>query len=443
MRYVLLMIILCMAAISSCDNKANTSATAGFNKQPTLLMTLPSGYEAGEVRFSDDGYQAAVVLKKDGKVYMSINSALSPMYDDVRAPVFHANSKQYAFVARKDGKECIVLNGREGAFYDRIEKPIITSDARLVYAAKRNNKWFIISGDKVSQAFDSPGPSLYASSDGKRLAFIEQNSTTKKLNLCICSSKLKDYARGREYDEISDVSNNSSGSHLAYRVVKNRKQTVVLFDFRQPGCIEKEGGWHEKVGNFALSNNGEHVAFFAQRMEKHYLVNAKEEWPCTDYKMLFDISVSDKGNALYTGAIKYSIILSLDGKVIGDRLESIDDLSFSSDSNHSLFIAGPCPFIPPTSTRSEMSYLVIDGHESKKYDKIVGPRFAPDNTHVVFRARAAGQRFLVVANKTGQILREHPPYEAVWDFKFSPDGKYVAYGVKTGQELWWKVEKVE
>jgi hypothetical protein len=43
--------------------------------------------------------------------------------------------------------------------------------------------------------------------------------------------------------------------------------------------------------------------------------------------MLFDISVSDKGNALYTGAIKYSLILSLDGKVLTNRRESIDGIT--------------------------------------------------------------------------------------------------------------------
>ena len=32
--------------------------------------------------------------------------------------------------------------------------------------------------------------------------------------------------------------------------------------------------------------------------------------------------------------------------------------------------------------------------------------------------------------------------EAFWDVSFSPDGKLVGYGVKTGQELIWKVEKL-
>lgn len=441
MRSIFLMLILCAAVVLSCENKVNSSAPEAFNKEPRLLTTLPSGYEFVDAVFSDAGFQVASVLQKDGKVFMSINSVLSPMYDNVRSPVFHDGSGQYAFVARKGDKECVVLNGREGEFYDRIERPLITSEARLVYAAKRHDKWFIISGDKVSQAFDSPRPELYASPDGRRLAFIEQNSAAKKLNLRACSSKLKDCSRGREYDEISDVFSNPSGSHLAYRVVKDGKQAVVRFDFRQPGAVEHEGRWYELVGNFQLSNNGEHAAFFGRRMDKHYLVTARDEWPCADYNMLFDISVSDKGSVLYTGVITDSIILSLDGKVVADRRESIDNLTFSSDSELFLFVAGPCP-LTPSDKPVEFAYLVIDGHEAKKYDKIVGPLFSPDNARVVFRARTEGRRFVVVANTAGQILREHSPYDAIWGFKFSPDGKYVGYGVRSGQELWWKAEKL-
>lgn len=441
MRFVLLIMILCMTVLSSCQSRGNTPVVEAFNKQPTLLATIPAGYEAGEITFSDNGFQVAVVLQKDGKMAMSINSVMSPMYEGVRAPFFHAGSKQYAFVASKDGKQCVVFNGKEGALYDSVRNPLITAEGRIVYAAKRGEKWFIVSGDKVSQALDTTDPLLFVSPDGKRIAFVEQNSSTQKMNLCVCSSTLKDYARGREYDELKDIGNNPSGSHLMYRVVKNGKKAVVSFDFRQPGVAEKESAWYEKIGNFAMSNNGEHIAYFGQRNGKHYLVTGKNEWPCIDYAMLFDIAVSDKGNVLYTGAIKQSIILSLDGKVLTDRRESIDYLTFSDDSTHSLFVTGPCPLIP-TEKPVEFAYMVIDGHESKKYDKVVSPRFAPDNTHIVFRARAEGKRFVVVADNKGEILQEQPPYEAVWDLKFSPDGKYVGYGVRSGQELWWKVEKI-
>lgn len=435
------MLVICMTALASCKNATTAPTAVKFNQQPTLLMTIPPGYEAGDVTFSDNGLQAAAVLKKDGKEFMSINSVMSPMYEAVRAPAFHVSSKQYAFVASKDGKQCVVFNGKEGAWYDSVRNPMINSAGRLVYAAKRGDKWFVVSGDKVSKALDTPDPSLFVSPDGKRLAFLEQNSVTKKFNLCVASVTFKEYVRGGAYDEIAEVSTNVSGSHLTYKVSRDGKQTVVLFDFSQPGCSEKEGRWYEKIGNFNLSNSGVHVAYFGERQGKHYLVSGANEWPCTDYKMLFDIAVSDTGSVLYTGAIEQSIILSLDGKVVTDRKESVDELNFSNDSKHSLFVAGPCPLIPRDKP-IEFAYLVVNGHESKKYDKVVGPRFAPDNNHIVFRARADGKRFVAVADSTGKILREHPSYEAVWDYKISPDGKYVGYGVKIGQELWWKVEKL-
>ena len=439
MKNILLVFIVFTVAISSaCNNAPNKSKTAGFNKQSTLLMTLPTGYESGEVIFSDNGFQVAAVLQKDGKMWMSINSALSREYEFVRSPVFQTGTKQYAFIARKDGKECVVFNGKEGAFHESVRNPMITAEGRLVYVAKRGDKWVIVSDNKESEPFESTDPSLFASPDGKRLAFLEKNSRTKKFNLCVYSSNLKEYAKGREYDEIYGVSSSASATHLAYPVVKNSRQTLVQFDFRQPGCTEKEGSWHEKVGNYSLSQNGEYFAYFAQRQGKHYLVSGANEWPCKDYKMLSGIYVSDKGNVLYTGAIEYSIILSLDGKVITDRRESIDNLSFSSDSKHYLFVTGPCPLIP-VEKPVEFAYLVIDGHESKKYDKIANARFSPDNMQILFRARQAGKRFVVLADRSGKIVEEQPPFEAVWDFKFSPDGKYVGYGARTGQELWWQV----
>jgi hypothetical protein len=62
---------------------------------------------------------------------------------------------------------------------------------------------------------------------------------------------------------------------------------------------------------------------------------------------------------------------------------------------------------------------------------------------VVYRARRRDERFVVQANARGQTIREHPHYQAVFDFVFSPDGRQVGYGVRDGRELWWRVEKLE
>lgn len=42
----------------------------------------------------------------------------------------------------------------------------------------------------------------------------------------------------------------------------------------------------------------------------------------------------------------------------------------------------------------------------------------------------------------GKVLREHPPYDMVYATTFTDDGSSVAYGVKDGDKLIWKVEKL-
>ena len=55
------------------------------------------------------------------------------------------------------------------------------------------------------------------------------------------------------------------------------------------------------------------------------------------------------------------------------------------------------------------------------------------------------ERFIVVADTNGKVLRQHPAYEMVFDTVFTDDGRLVAYGVGTlpVKELWWRVESVE
>jgi len=40
------------------------------------------------------------------------------------------------------------------------------------------------------------------------------------------------------------------------------------------------------------------------------------------------------------------------------------------------------------------------------------------------------------------MIRRHPSYEMVFPVVFTADGKSVAYGVKDGRKLIWKVEKL-
>ncbi len=43
----------------------------------------------------------------------------------------------------------------------------------------------------------------------------------------------------------------------------------------------------------------------------------------------------------------------------------------------------------------------------------------------------------------GKTITQHPSYEQVFQPVFTADGKSVAYGVKNGNKLIWKVENLE
>ena len=67
-------------------------------------------------------------------------------------------------------------------------------------------------------------------------------------------------------------------------------------------------------------------------------------------------------------------------------------------------------------------------------------KFSPDGKHLAFVNRETtiwGEKYGVVLDgKTGQ------GYDVVTEPIFSTDSKYIAYGVRDGNELWWIVEEI-
>ena len=87
-------------------------------------------------------------------------------------------------------------------------------------------------------------------------------------------------------------------------------------------------------------------------------------------------------------------------------------------------------------------FVVVNGKEGPAFDRVVTPMFSPDGSRLVYRARQDGKRFVVVADANGKVIRQHPAYEQVFPVAFTADGNSVAYGVKDGRKLIWKVDPV-
>lgn len=420
-------------ALSACKKPPTVSHLPGFNQNSTKLSTVPAGYEMGEAAFSPDGSHVAYVVKKDGKSFIYRDSKMSKAYDEVKNLIYRTESSDLVFIARSADKEFVVSNADEGAKFDSIGPISFAPDGRILYAATKNDKAFIVSGKQASGPIDLPQTIVTGNSDGKRLAYIDFNAAAKKGNVRVCSAELNDCRDGGKYDLVAMLKSDQSHTRMAYIAGKNGKMTLVSFDANRTELSEKEEQWFDEVFLFGLSEGGEHLSFLARRGDKTMLVRDGAETPTPNFDMPLDLVVSKNGRTIVTGVIKDKVIAVVDGKEAGKDYSEINTVSFSADGVSYAFAA----------LIGTNNNIVVNGTTGPSFERVVTPRFAPDGSRVAYRARQSGERFVVVADKDGRTIREHPHYEAVWDLVFSPDGKYVGYGVKRGQELWWIAEKLE
>jgi hypothetical protein len=90
--------------------------------------------------------------------------------------------------------------------------------------------------------------------------------------------------------------------------------------------------------------------------------------------------------------------------------------------------------------KGERWQLVVNGRPGPEFDRVVDPAFSADGKRFVYRARAAGKRFVVVGDCAEGTTRRFAAHEQVFQARFTGDGWAVAYGVKDGRRLTWKVE---
>jgi len=425
-------VFLLLVTACGCEISKSGQDNSAFNTAPTMLAVLPAGYDLLDAVFSANGKHVMIAATKDGKVSLFYDSQMSMSYDEIRGMVFRNGYSDHAYVARKGEKNTVVVKGVLGKPYDSIGIPIFIPDGNIVYPARLNNHWFIVAGNNIGQNFDSSSPAPAIITNGNIIAYAERKSDANKYNLNVCSPDLKECVKGKDYDFITGLIANSSNKAIAYIAVNNGKTTVVNIHFSQTGIVESEGRWYDEVSIARYSNNGDHIAYLAKAEHRAILVKDGVETMTDNYDVVFDMAVSAQGKVIHSAILKGQVAAYIDGKKRSKAYNGVDDLRLSPDGDNYVFSA----------EKGDKSIVVINGKETQIFDRVVTPKFSPDGSKIVYRARSKGERFVVVADLKGRAVREHPHYESVWDVSFSSDGKLLGYGVKTGQEFWWKVEKL-
>jgi subtilisin family serine protease len=438
MKPVGLLRIACFAAVAwimalaGCSKFSERPAVAGFNAASGQLALLPAGYEAGETAFSADGRSVATAAKTAGKVAVAHNAKILGPYDSVRGLQFIEGGSELAFIAKKGDKEVVFANGVEGEPFDAVSALQYVANSPVVYTGQLAEKMQVVFGKKRSAPFDTAATTPIISFDGKQLAYVEYQAAARKNSLRACTSDLSGCRSGRQYDAISEFRSDATRSRFAFIAARKGKKTVVVVDFRQPDLNEKEVGWYDDVHSFNMSANGDHLAFLASRGDASLLVKDGMEIPITRFDTSFELNVAAGGEVIYGAMTGNKVRCFVDGKQVGKQYDSVDAPILSADGNHSLF----------ATNEGNKYFIVVDGVAGPGFDMVVTPRFSPDGSRIVYRVRHKGERFVVVADLHGRTMREHPHYEAVWEVNFAPDGKTVGYGVKSGRQYRWHVEKI-
>jgi len=178
------------------------------------------------------------------------------------------------------------------------------------------------------------------------------------------------------------------------------------------------------------------LAYVAKKSGKSFLVmNGKEEQiPEGEYPWAPVVRPDSKGAGLVivgsNGAFMHQAFS--DDKIKGNRYKECADLTYSSNGRSHAYVA----------IKNERFLIVVNGKEGPVFDRVISPQFSPDGKLLVYRARKADKRFVVVADTSGKIIKEHPHYDRVFETAFTEDGKSVAYGVVDGNRIMWKVEKL-
>jgi hypothetical protein len=413
-----------------------TAVLATIGAGEKVVVTGQHGTATGfsGIIFGGQGRGVAYTEEKDNLYRVVYNGRPGKSYKTIEGLALSPDGNRTAYAAQVGDKWCVVVDGREGSLFDAVGYPKFSPDSRhIVYNATMNGKGHFVVDDTVSKAFPSSWDERFTG-DSKRVILIENSETDDSLHRVVISDLALRKQRVKELRAILFVYNRDN-SRIAAIAEKDGKKRIIDLSIDRLDAVN-EGPLYNEVGYHTFGADGVSLAYVAERDGKLYLVlNGKEE-------LLPDSGMPGQPSVRPDGKGAGIILTVKEGSFfhqgfIGDhakrkKYQGAGQPVYGSDNRRYAYIA----------QQGKRFFAVVNDKEGPAFDIIVTPMFSPDGKVLVYRARKDGKRFVVVSDLEGKVLRQYPPYEEVYDTVFTADGKAVAYGVKDGQKLIWKVEKL-
>lgn len=350
----------------------------------------------------------------------------------IDAVAFSPDGKRIAYSAMVGKRWRMFVDGAAGIDSEQTTNPAFSPDSRHVaYGVKTAAGWSMVIDGRLTQMDKALLGNPAFSADSAKVAFTEADRVDSQPRLVVCDLSLKRLYTVEGSD--TEFAVNSENSRIALSRQQGNARNLVEVDFLKAAPVA-EGAGYDAVSNVTYASSGNNLAYYGIRAGMNYLVaNGREEaLPQGNLPWAPLIPSRDGGAAAFvdngTGISLHRAASAGDDAAY----EEVGDRAISSKGDLTAYAA----------RRGANWFLVVNGKEGAPFDKVVSPVFSPDDRFLVYRARKDGKRFLVVSDRTGKILKQHQPYEMVFPPVFTANGKSVAYGVKDGQQLVWKVEKL-
>ncbi len=312
-------------------------------------------------------------------------------------PIASPDGRHVAFTHETMGDSYVLLDNKKGAVYDMIwDEPTFSPDgSHLAYSASRGKKFSVVVDGVEGKSYEGVG-SLAYSPDGKRFAYVAQLSQKS----CVVvdgveGPKLPGFVLQPTFSADSKrlayfAEGGVGGSLIVDGVQMHENDTFHMWNptFSPDGtrlaykCSIVKGGIRAalKSGKFP-----EVVVVDGKPGEEYKKIGGHETWP---------------------------------PMAVAHWSDSMDGPIFSVDSKHYAYVG----------RQERFEVIVRDGIEGPPYDQVWSPTFG-DGGRFGYVAVRSGKWFPVVDGKEG------PRTDGISIFKFSPDGKHIAWVAKAANRI--------
>jgi hypothetical protein len=388
----------------------------------------------GQLVFAARGGAVAWISSVDGKQRVVHNGRPGAPWREVSSLVLSPDGRRFAYTGLgADGKWRIVVDGAERGFFDQVGTPVFSEDgAHVAYAVKDGAGWHLVVDEVTGRATASRYLAVEFAATAPRLAYVDAPEGEAEGRLVVADLSLEQ--QHVIAPRVAVLTTNADRTRIGALATAEGGQRVLTLPFDRPEEVTR-GPEYEAVSGFDYGLQRVTVAYLAERRGARLIVLGDRDMPAPPEQVLGYPVVSGDDKAVGAvvaasgGRVEFREFFAQPETREGPW-DEVEAITYGRGGRAHAYAA----------RRGDRWFAVANGKEGPPFDRVVTPVFAPDGKTLVYRARQGGKRFVVVADASGKAVRQHPAYEQVFPVQFTADGKGVAYGVKDGRQVAWKVE---